>query len=334
MKSIKLIAETAWHHEGDFSFMKELVEGIIKNTRANIIKLHITLNLEEYMSRDHQLFSTLSKYIFSKNQWRTLIRLIEEANLDKMLLLNDTEAVEFGIESKPKYIEIHSVCLNDVNLLDCIRANISTETRIVLGVGGSSLYEIDAVIERLKNNNIILMHGFQNYPTRYEEINFEKIRKIQSLYPSFQHGYADHSGWDEPDNVLISILGAAQGMSYLEKHVTSHIGERRIDWNSAVSYEMFNEIGEKIELLESCNGNGNIGLNKAEYQYSEIGNMKKALLARKNMDQGTVFDLNMFEFKRTSQYSDISIVDLPFLEGKRLKNNIISGTTLTKDSFE
>ena len=38
---MKLIAETAWHHEGDFIFMKDLVSSISNNTNADIIKIKI-----------------------------------------------------------------------------------------------------------------------------------------------------------------------------------------------------------------------------------------------------------------------------------------------------
>jgi N,N'-diacetyllegionaminate synthase len=47
---IKLIAETAWHHEGDFIFMKDLVARICENSNADVVKFHITLDLDEYMS--------------------------------------------------------------------------------------------------------------------------------------------------------------------------------------------------------------------------------------------------------------------------------------------
>ena len=41
---MKLIAETAWHHEGNFDFMKNLVTEIVNKTNADIVKMHITLN--------------------------------------------------------------------------------------------------------------------------------------------------------------------------------------------------------------------------------------------------------------------------------------------------
>ena len=50
---MKLIAETAWHHEGDFTFMTDLVSNISNNTHADIIKMHITLNFDEYMDQNH-----------------------------------------------------------------------------------------------------------------------------------------------------------------------------------------------------------------------------------------------------------------------------------------
>ena len=54
----KLIAETAWHHEGDFIFMKDLVTKICETSNADIVKFHISLDLEEYMSKDQDRKST------------------------------------------------------------------------------------------------------------------------------------------------------------------------------------------------------------------------------------------------------------------------------------
>ena len=50
------------------------------------------------------------------------------------------------------------------------------------------------------------MFGFQNYPTKYKNINLEKVRKIQSMYPKLKFGYADHTAWNEPNNELITLF--------------------------------------------------------------------------------------------------------------------------------
>jgi N,N'-diacetyllegionaminate synthase len=61
---MKLIAETAWHHEGDFLFMKKLVSEIATKTNADIIKMHVTLNFDEYMDSKHALYKKLKSMLF------------------------------------------------------------------------------------------------------------------------------------------------------------------------------------------------------------------------------------------------------------------------------
>ena len=56
----KIIAETAWHHEGDFTFMKNLVTKICKESDVDIVKFHITLDLDEYMNKDHDAYNFLN----------------------------------------------------------------------------------------------------------------------------------------------------------------------------------------------------------------------------------------------------------------------------------
>ena len=319
---MKLIAETAWHHQGEFAFMHQLVNAIDKRTKADIVKLHLTLDMDEYMGPDHPLYEDAKKWIFSKVQWEEIVELIISGNKELMLLFNDTKAVEFGMQFNPTHVEIHSVCLNDINLLASLKQSLSKEVKVVLGVGGSSLYEMENAINILQHPNIVLMFGFQNFPTKYEDINFSKARRIMKLFPEFQFGYADHTAWDEPNNILITLLGAALGMDYVEKHVTIAYGEERIDWSAAVSIDMFNEIKEKMELLELCNSDGLLRLNKGEQDYSTYGPMKKAAVLTKDLKAGQKLERDMLAFKRTCQIADMSQVEAIGVVGKIVNCNL------------
>ena len=154
---MKLIAETAWHHEGNFSFMKNLVSQISEKTHADIIKMHITLDFDEYMDASHEAYNQLKSMLFSKAQWIELITIARKNNKQIMLLLNDNQAIEFGLSFKPEYVEIHSTCLNDIFMLEKLKKNIRKETKIVLGVGGTSIDEIKNAISYLNHSKIILM---------------------------------------------------------------------------------------------------------------------------------------------------------------------------------
>ena len=239
---MKLIAETACHHEGDFNFMKNLVSKIVNQTNADIVKMHITLDLDQYMDSKHDLYEKSKSMLFNKNQWKEIIKIVRDGKKELMLLLNDIEAINFGLSEKPEYVEIHSICLNDLFMLEYLKNNIKKQTNIVLGVGGSTVEEIKNAISYLNHEKIILMFGFQNYPTVYEDVNLNKIRKIMRMFDNFECGYADHTAGDSDYNELITLLGAASGMKYIEKHITTNFGDERIDWPAAISLEMFNNL--------------------------------------------------------------------------------------------
>ena len=331
---MKLIAETAFHHQGDFEFMKNLVSDISFNTNADIIKLHITLASQEYMLEDHAIFHDIQKWLFNEDQWVKIVELIKTGNKDLMFLFNDTKAVEFGMQFNPIYVEIHSVCLNDIYLLSLLKKHLTANIKVFLGVGGSSLYEIENAINILQHPNIVLMFGFQNYPTKYEDINFAKMRRIMNLFPEFQFGYADHTAWNEPNNTLITLLGAALGMDYIEKHVTTAYGEERIDWSAAVSLDMFNEIKEQLNLLDECNGDGLLRLNKGELDYSVFGPMKKAGIFSKDVNTGQKLDMDMVTFKRTGQVSNMSQTQVLEHIGKRITGDFKKDQVLLSSCFE
>jgi len=74
----KLIAETACHHEGDYPFMKELVTRICETSNADIVKFHITLDLDEYMNKDHDDYKTVKSWMFGTECWEELIGIVRK----------------------------------------------------------------------------------------------------------------------------------------------------------------------------------------------------------------------------------------------------------------
>ena len=65
MKKIKLIAETAWHHDGEFSFMEHLLDTILNQSKADVVKMHVTLDFDEYMDSSHSIYNDLKGKLFS-----------------------------------------------------------------------------------------------------------------------------------------------------------------------------------------------------------------------------------------------------------------------------
>ncbi len=330
---IKLIAETAWHHEGDFKFFVDLVSNIITKSKADIIKYHLLLDLDEYMDSGYNLYNILKKWMLSKEQWTDILTTTNKSEKELMLLFNDSKSIEFGMKFNPTLVEIHSTCLNDFYLLEKLKFCIQKHQKIVLGIGGSSINEIENALDILQHDKIILMFGFQNYPTKYSDINLRKMRRIMNLFPEYEYGYADHTAWNEKDNILITLLGAATGMNYIEKHISTKYGEERCDWQAAVNIDMFNEIADKLEILSEINGDGYMRLNEGEKKYSLFGPMKKAAITSKEIKKGEKFNRDMILFKRSHEISDLSQIDVTEMFGKEFSVDISINSVIKKEFF-
>ena len=329
---MKLIAETAWHHEGDMVFMNSLIDNICRSS-ADIVKVHVLMDFDEYMEKNHPAYDTLSSWLIKKNDWLEIFNKISASGKELMALLNDTGAVELVSKCNPNYVEVHSVCLNDKNLLDSIKYNINHSVPVVLGVGGSTIYEIENAINTLKDFPIILMFGFQNYPTKYEDINLAKIKRIMQAFPDYEYGYADHTAWDEPNNLLVTMLGAAQGVQYVEKHVTLNKGENRTDFSAAISFDELEELKRQMNLLDSMNGNGLLSLNEAELKYCVPGLMKKAAILRKTKSAGEVLTWDDIVFKRSGQFTDMQQLDVWAKMGSKVVAGCVEGQAISSKTF-
>jgi len=330
---INLIAETAWHHQGDFKFMRTLVDDICE-TNVDIVKMHISLDLEEYMSIDHEAFQTLKNWMFDESQWHELISFVQSKGKKIMLLLNDSKAIEFAAQYNPDFVEIHSVCLNVPRIQDSIKKYISPDSKIVIGVGGSSIEEINFAVNQLKASKLILMFGFQNYPTKYEDINLKKIQLIQKMFTKLEFGYADHTSWDNDNNELITLMVASNNMTYVEKHVTNVLGEERCDFSAAISIEQFQSLSQKVKLLSDLLGNGDLELNSAEKLYSVYGPMKMAARAISDIESGSNFEIGSVDFIRMPKISTMSQIDVLSSVGRKVVKSLKKGDVVNWENFE
>jgi sialic acid synthase SpsE len=298
-----IIGETAYNHEGDIKYLCEMI-GEIAEIGLDAVKFHLLLNPESYMQNEHPLMEKIKKWIFDEKQWDNIIGSSVERGLDVIALCDDVESLEYinGNNKDVSAVEIHSTGLNDWFLL---RELARFDGTVILGVGGSTIDEIAYAVDFLKSNGkeeIILMYGFQNYPTDYANINLSKMLKIRDLF-DLPVGYADHTAFDDPNNEIISVMAAMMGISILEKHYTPECGKERTDFQAAVGRDKMLRIKELMELALRVYGEGELRMSKQELEYGNTGPMKKAIVARRNIEKGEKLSLDNLWFKRTRRAS-------------------------------
>lgn len=303
-----IIGETAYNHEGDIEYLYKMIDDIAE-LKLNAVKFHLLLNPDSYMEEKHPLIEELKKWILSKKQWDDIIKYSNEKELDVIALCDDVESIEY-INNKNNEmvstVEIHATGLNDWFLLEeAAKFNGS----VILGIGGSTIDEIAYAVDLLKSkgkrkNEIVLMYGFQSYPTSYADINLSKMIKIRDIF-NLPVGYADHTGFDDQNNEIISVMAAMMGFNILEKHYTPDYGKERIDYHAAVGKEQMLRIKELIKLALTVYGEGELKMSEAELEYGNVGPMKKAIVAKKFIKKGEKLSFDTLWFKRTVERSYI-----------------------------
>ena len=190
----------------------------------------MNVNLSSYASKDFSEGDVYDKFIWSKDQYGIVIDMIKEGGKDVVVLANDIESLDYLIaRGDIDAIELHQVSLYDVCMLNRLKDYSGV---VVLGVGGTEIDEIARAIELInikKEKDVLLIYGFQSFPSQPEDINLNKMNKIKRLF-GCEVGYADHTSHDHPYNAFVSTLGYAMGNRVVEKHYTPDPGVKRIDY--------------------------------------------------------------------------------------------------------
>jgi sialic acid synthase SpsE len=330
-----VIGETAFHHQGEMDYIKKLIRAAA-DLNLDAIKFHLLFDVGDYFVNQHPAFETIKAWTFSKDEWQQIFDLAYKNNLDIIALCNDVASLEWvnqECKTTVKVVELHATGINDVFLLN---EAVKFENTVMLGVGGSSLDQLDFAINLLKENHktdLFLMYGFQNYPTDYKDINFSKISLIQNLF-GLPVGYADHTDPTDTNNELITTSAILKGVNVLEKHFTMDVEEKRVDSQAAVSLNQMKKIKELSEVMHLVNGRGGLEMSDAEKKYGDVGPMKKAIVARRNIGANKEIALADLAYKRTSVSSYLAQSDIKLLVGSKAVADIKKDEIINYNNVE
>ncbi len=298
-----IIGETAYNHEGDITYLYRMIDDIAE-LELHAVKFHMLLAPESYMQTHHPLLNELEKWTFNREEWDHIIDYAHEKGLDIVVLCDDVESIKYITNTHVAAAEIHATSINDWFLL---KEAAHFHGPVILGTGGTSIDEVDYAVNLLKGwkpHDIILMYGFQSYPTDYREVNLSKMVKMKNLF-GLPVGYADHTAFDDPYNEFISVAAAFMGFNILEKHYTPDYGKERIDYHAAVGKAQMNRIKTLMKIALKVHGHGGIHMSQPELEYGNTGPMKKAIVAKKDIKKGEKLSFDNLWFKRTEQQSYI-----------------------------
>lgn len=340
MKRTYIIAEIAWGHDGSKKQALELVKAA-KKSGADGISIHIT-DLPTYMvpyygsgegkvskGREHlEVYNYLQDINISNNDWIEICEVIKKEKLDLCIMPNDLASLKFSEEVlKPEFYVISAAGFVEKEFVKEV-AKLNKKT--LFRIGGAYLGEIEDALNifyKEKNSNIILLHGFQNYPTKLEETNLALLASLKNIF-GVEVGLADHIDGGSDLAKIIPILALSYGATYIEKHITLDRDEKSEDFESALDPKAFEEMVNYVRAAEIAIGESKLkGLSDATIRYRNIS--RKRIVASRKINEGEVIDKNSICFMR----SDIGLTPdkTDVIIGRKAKSEIRKNDSITNE---
>ncbi|MBJ13559.1 MAG: hypothetical protein CMG62_10880 [Candidatus Marinimicrobia bacterium] len=316
---LTIIAEIANAHQGKVDEAIALFNSARK-AKADAIKFQI-YNAEELLVRKHSRYEHFKNQAFSKKDWKFIFESIDRERIEVYTDVFGLGSLKIAQENSVDGIKIHSSDLGNISLLNSI---LDFKGKIFISAGGSTIPELidclNPLFEEGDFKEIILMHGFQAYPTPVKDSNLDKLSLFKSLFENkVSYGYMDHIDGEDSLATTIPLSLISQGISYIEKHITHNRDKKGIDYYSSFEPKEFKEFISSSKKIKKAYRDSDSFFTNSEMAYRN--STKKAYVWAKDINKNSLITINDIVMKRTEE-------TFPSLYGKE-----IIGKTLLKDVF-
>jgi sialic acid synthase SpsE len=263
----------------------------------------------------------LGKLEFSHQEWKEIYGYARRWDIHIFACTYDVPSAQLATQLGVDGIKLNSSDLSNPELLEIVA---QSKIPYTLGTGASTVEEIAQAIEtslQHGGDQIIIMHGVQNFPTEIESAQINKVKILQSVFP-FPVGYQDHTNASEPFSRVIDLLAIGAGASVIEKHITLDRSEKGTDYQAALETNEFGEFVAMIRMAERALGSKRLlPLGESDQEYRRF--QKKSVVASRFIKAGEAITREKVAFLRTGKHTDLSPRDLTSIIGKRVRRDML-----------
>ena len=189
-----------------------------------------------------------------------------------------------------------------------------------------------ALLETYGKTDVVLLHGFQNFPTKLEDSLLGKIPSLIKRY-NCRVGFADHiDANDQELSRMLPSMAVAAGAQVLEKHLTLDRDKKSFDYYSALNPGEFRRFVEHIHRVGTAVGTDDLGI-MSEAEVSYRNDMKKFAVMTEDVPSGSILDLSKVAFKRTTE-PGLTHSDLNRIANRQFRRAVQKNRILSFDDFE
>ncbi|MBT2288400.1 N-acetylneuraminate synthase family protein [Paenibacillus albidus] len=295
MAKVKVLAEIANAHLGDPARLTELIIAAA-DSGADGVKFQ-WFKYDSIATPDFIHYQTYIDLSIDNKIWADSLTLAKGLGLEVWVDIYDEWGVELlaELESLVDGLKLATTVIQSDTLIQALK---KFEKPLLIGVGGWYEEEIDKQLSYIKNNfkgPIILMHGFQGYPTRTEDSNLSRLAYFKQRY-QLEVGFADHEDAGKEMTIDLPVYAYLLGAGIIEKHITIDRSSKGIDYYSALEPHEFKVMVDKLRRAEIVLGS--LDIKESERKYLEDSSLK--IVSRKGISPGEMITNEKIRYKRSS----------------------------------
>lgn len=326
--AVTIIAELAQGFEGSVVNAKLLLKAAAC-AGAKAAKFQLVY-ADELATPNYKYFNLFKSLEMGDDEWSDIAQYSIENNIELQLDIFGVRSLKLAEKIGVKTVKLHSTDIANIGLLKEVAA--SSINCVLLGAGGAYLSELRNALSILANKVVVIMLGFQGYPTPTGSNQINRIKLFKEKLcadTNIKIGFADHSDPDSKLSLVLPALALGAGAEFIEKHLTLGMVLKMEDFESALNPDDFKEFSDLIVLCDQALGEAVfeecLSMSDDELGYRRM--IRRNVVAARDLVAGTLLEPTDLVLKRTS--TPESIDELGKAYNRRLKNNLSKNAAIT-----
>lgn len=302
MSRVFVIAEAGVNHNGNIEIAKQLIDAA-SEAGADAVKFQTfqadslvcrTAKKAEYQlettDRTETQYDMLKKLELTPQMHRELIEHCLKRNIMFLSTPFDLESIKLLSELG---MQIYKIPSGEITNLPYLREIAKQQKKIILSTGMSSMDEVKAAVNVLKNNGteeLTLLHCNTQYPTPISDVNLLAMVKMREE-TGLPVGYSDHT-----QGIEVPIAAAALGAEVIEKHFTLDRKMEGPDHKASLEPQELMQMVVGIRKIESALGSKIKQVSESEM--TNVAIVRKSIVAAANIKRGEKYTEKNITTKR------------------------------------
>jgi len=255
---VYVIAEIGINHNGSLEVARKLIEGAAQ-AGCDAVKFQkrtpeLCVPMDQRQIERDTPWGRMTymdyryKVEFSFDEYSEIDAYCREQGIAWFASCWDEEAVDFMEQFNPPCYKAASASLTDLALLKKTKA---TGRPLIISTGMSTMEEVDAAVNELGRDNLLIAHTNSTYPCPVEELNLRMIHTLQQRYPENPIGYSGHEV-----GLATTWAAVALGATFVERHVTLDRAMWGSDQAASVEISGMSRLVSNIRDIEQSLGDG------------------------------------------------------------------------------